>query len=207
MSGTKTKAECPAGAGAKGLAKECAKGYQHSLSQQEARTREARQLKTYYSLQEDRPDVKVKLSSKLRENFSQYSKEAPTWLGPSSCGKRLLDTQRIQTLLSSNIVSLTALQGCRYEEQPRQQERGPGQQVQGDLHRGRGRLEPASGAEARHQEEARVQAAGGLQEAPEAALQTLGLRCQPQLKLAVRTVAVLFGSIKSETLLVEVNSF
>ena len=40
MSGTKTKAECPAGAGAKGLAKECAKGYQHSLSQQEARTRE-----------------------------------------------------------------------------------------------------------------------------------------------------------------------
>ena len=79
MSESKTKAECPAGAGAKGLAKECAKGYQHSLSQQEARTREARQLKTYYSLQEDRPDVKVKLSSKLRENFSQYSKEAPTW--------------------------------------------------------------------------------------------------------------------------------
>ena len=70
MSGTKTKAECPAGAGAKGLAKECAKGYQHSLSQQEARTREARQLKTYYSLQEDRPDVKVvELSTKLCESF------------------------------------------------------------------------------------------------------------------------------------------
>ena len=104
-------------------------------------------------------------------------------------------------------ASLTAPQGGRYQEQPRQQERGPGQQVQGDLHRGRGRLEPASGAQAWHQEEARVQAPGGLQEAPEAALQTLGLRCQPQLKVAARTVSVLFGSIKSEALLVEVNSF
>ena len=79
MSGTKTKAECPAGAGAKGLAKECAKGYQHSLSQQEARTSEARQLKTYYSLQEDRPDVKVKLSTKLQENFTIFGE------GPTDC--------------------------------------------------------------------------------------------------------------------------
>ena len=56
-----------------------AKGYQHSLSQQEARTSEARQLKTYYSLQEDRPDVKVKLSTKLQENFTIFGE------GPTDC--------------------------------------------------------------------------------------------------------------------------